>query len=161
MKGTGSFTWVRISTGVGWSGRTATVSYTHLDVYKRQLLIDEMIGVIRKRTMERENIARGKQTLLAHLLDQMCIRDSLQTGKYNPQPSKQTIANAMDVGDPSNFARIYDLYKGCLLYTSIRSESYLHFPFSCFVYRVCRHYKHRLHLHRNSSCSPHLPSESW
>ena len=36
----------------------------------------------------------------------------LQTGKYNPQPSKQTIANAMDVGDPSNFARIYDLYKG-------------------------------------------------
>ena len=36
----------------------------------------------------------------------------LQTGKYNPQPSKQTLANAMDVGDPSNFARIYDLYKG-------------------------------------------------
>ena len=24
----------------------------------------------------------------------------------------QTLANAMDVGDPSNFARIYDLYKG-------------------------------------------------
>ena len=36
----------------------------------------------------------------------------LKTGKYNPQPSKQTIANAMDVGDPSNFARIIDLYKG-------------------------------------------------
>ena len=36
----------------------------------------------------------------------------LRTGKYNPQPSKQTLANAMDVGDPSNFARIYDLYKG-------------------------------------------------
>ena len=36
----------------------------------------------------------------------------LHTGKYNPQPSKQTIANAMDVGDPSNFARIIDLYKG-------------------------------------------------
>lgn len=35
----------------------------------------------------------------------------LQTGKYNPKPSVQTIANAMDVGDPSNFARIYDLYK--------------------------------------------------
>ena len=35
-----------------------------------------------------------------------------QTGKYNPQPSKATLANAMDVGDPSNFARIYDLYKG-------------------------------------------------
>ena len=34
----------------------------------------------------------------------------LQTGKYNPRPSVQTLANAMDVGDPSNFARIYDLY---------------------------------------------------
>ena len=36
----------------------------------------------------------------------------LQTGEYRPQPSKATLANAMDVGDPSNFARIYDLYKG-------------------------------------------------
>ena len=34
----------------------------------------------------------------------------LQTGVYSPRPSMQTIANAMDVGDPSNFARIYDLY---------------------------------------------------
>ena len=34
----------------------------------------------------------------------------LQTGEYRPRPSVQTIANAMDVGDPSNFARIYDLY---------------------------------------------------
>lgn len=32
----------------------------------------------------------------------------LQTGKYNPRPSIATIANAMDVGDPSNFA----LYTG-------------------------------------------------
>jgi len=34
----------------------------------------------------------------------------LQTGKYEPKPSKQTLANAMDVGDPSNFARIQNLY---------------------------------------------------
>lgn len=34
----------------------------------------------------------------------------LQTGLYNPKPSVQTLANAMDVGDPSNFARILDLY---------------------------------------------------
>lgn len=34
----------------------------------------------------------------------------LKTGKYNPKASIQTIANAMDVGDPSNFARILDLY---------------------------------------------------
>lgn len=36
----------------------------------------------------------------------------LKTGIYEPKPSIQTIANAMDVGNPSNFARIYDLYKG-------------------------------------------------
>ncbi len=34
----------------------------------------------------------------------------LQSGVYRPRPSVQTIANAMDVGDPSNFARIWDLY---------------------------------------------------
>ena len=34
----------------------------------------------------------------------------LQTGKYTPRPSVQTLANAMDVGDPSNFARILNLY---------------------------------------------------
>ena len=36
--------------------------------------------------------------------------DYLQTGQYRPRPSVQTMANAMDVGDPSNFARILDLY---------------------------------------------------
>lgn len=34
----------------------------------------------------------------------------LLTGEYHPRASVQTIANAMDVGDPSNFARILDLY---------------------------------------------------
>lgn len=36
----------------------------------------------------------------------------LKTGIYSPKSSVATIANAMDVGDPSNFARIYDLYGG-------------------------------------------------
>jgi threonine synthase len=34
----------------------------------------------------------------------------LKTGKYEPKASVQTLANAMDVGDPSNFARILNLY---------------------------------------------------
>ncbi len=34
----------------------------------------------------------------------------LKTGHYNPRPSVATIANAMDVGNPSNFARILELY---------------------------------------------------
>ncbi len=34
----------------------------------------------------------------------------LQSGEYKPMASVQTIANAMDVGNPSNFARILDMY---------------------------------------------------
>ena len=36
----------------------------------------------------------------------------LRSGKYEPKPSVSTLANAMDVGAPSNFARILDLYGG-------------------------------------------------
>ncbi len=38
------------------------------------------------------------------------VYNYLKTGVYEPRPSVSTIANAMDVGDPSNFARILDLY---------------------------------------------------
>ena len=38
------------------------------------------------------------------------VPEFLKTSVYFPRPSIQTIANAMDVGDPSNFARILDLY---------------------------------------------------
>lgn len=34
----------------------------------------------------------------------------IRTGVYTPRPSVATLANAMDVGDPSNFARILDLF---------------------------------------------------
>ncbi len=35
----------------------------------------------------------------------------LKTENYNPKPSVQTISNAMDVGNPSNFIRIQEIYK--------------------------------------------------
>jgi threonine synthase len=38
------------------------------------------------------------------------VFEYLQTGKYEPRKSVETIANAMDVGEPSNFVRILDLY---------------------------------------------------
>lgn len=38
------------------------------------------------------------------------VYEYLKTGIYQPRPSVETIANAMDVGTPSNFARILDLY---------------------------------------------------
>lgn len=38
----------------------------------------------------------------------------LETGKYNPKPSKATISNAMDVGNPSNFIRVQEMYNNDL-----------------------------------------------
>ena len=38
----------------------------------------------------------------------------LATGNYTPKPSKATISNAMDVGNPSNFIRIQELYNNDL-----------------------------------------------
>ncbi len=34
----------------------------------------------------------------------------LQSGRYEPRPSVQTLANAMDVGNPSNWVRIMDMF---------------------------------------------------
>jgi threonine synthase len=38
------------------------------------------------------------------------VPEFLSTGKFIPQPSVSTISNAMDVGNPSNFARLLDLF---------------------------------------------------
>ena len=60
--------------------------------------------------------------MLAHKMGMPChrfiastnINDTvpafLESGTYEPQPSQATISNAMDVGDPSNFVRILELY---------------------------------------------------
>ena len=39
------------------------------------------------------------------------VTEYLKTQLYNPKPSIQTISNAMDVGNPSNFIRIQEIYK--------------------------------------------------
>jgi threonine synthase len=39
------------------------------------------------------------------------VPEFLRTGVYEPKPSVQTISNAMDVGNPSNWVRIADLFK--------------------------------------------------
>lgn len=38
----------------------------------------------------------------------------LEEGRYDPKPSKATISNAMDVGNPSNFIRIQEMYQNDL-----------------------------------------------
>jgi len=40
------------------------------------------------------------------------VPEYLETGTYRARPSRRTISNAMDVGDPSNFARIEYLFGG-------------------------------------------------
>ncbi|MBT8272383.1 MAG: threonine synthase [Bacteroidia bacterium] len=39
------------------------------------------------------------------------VTDFLKSNSYEPRPSVQTISNAMDVGDPSNFVRILEIYQ--------------------------------------------------
>ena len=38
------------------------------------------------------------------------VPEYLKSGIYSPRPSVSTISNAMDIGDPSNFARILELH---------------------------------------------------
>lgn len=51
---------------------------------------------------------------IAHFVAATNVNDTvsqfLASGEYTPKPSKATISNAMDVGNPSNFIRIQKLY---------------------------------------------------
>jgi threonine synthase len=51
------------------------------------------------------------QHFIASNNDNNVVTKYLETELYNPKPSVQTISNAMDVGDPSNFIRIREIYK--------------------------------------------------
>jgi threonine synthase len=55
---------------------------------------------------------------IAHFVASTNVNDTvsefLETGNYNPKPSKATISNAMDVGNPSNFVRIQEMYNNDL-----------------------------------------------
>lgn len=42
------------------------------------------------------------------------VPEYLSTGKLVPRPSRHTLSNAMDVGNPSNFSRMMDLYNSNL-----------------------------------------------
>ena len=42
------------------------------------------------------------------------LPEYLETGAFRPRPSVPTISNAMDVGDPSNFARLAAIYESTL-----------------------------------------------
>ncbi|MBL7780210.1 MAG: threonine synthase [Saprospiraceae bacterium] len=48
------------------------------------------------------------------------VPEYLNTGAYTPRPSQRTLSNAMDVGAPSNFARMLDLY--CSTWNNMRND---------------------------------------
>lgn len=52
------------------------------------------------------------EKLVASVNDNCVFADYLKTGKFEPALSKATLSNAMDVGNPSNFARIEALFGG-------------------------------------------------
>ena len=53
---------------------------------------------------------------VAHFVAATNVNDAvpvyLRTGQYEPRASKRTVANAMDVGAPSNFERMQAMYEG-------------------------------------------------
>ena len=48
------------------------------------------------------------------------VPEYLSSGIYSPRPSIATISNAMDVGNPSNFARMLDLY--CSTWNNLKKD---------------------------------------
>ena len=63
-------------------------------------------------------IAKKMGLPIEHLVASTNVNDTvprfLEKGNYDPKPSKATISNAMDVGNPSNFIRIQEMYKNDL-----------------------------------------------
>ncbi|MBS7564482.1 threonine synthase [Mucilaginibacter sp. Bleaf8] len=73
----------------------------------------------------------------------------LKTGVYEPKASVQTIANAMDVGNPSNWMRIADMFKEDMAklsqlmtgysYTDEQTREAMQQVFDAYQYVVCPH----------------------
>ncbi len=94
-------------------------AYSQLRSMNPKLGIDELETVICVPSGNFGNITAGlfakkmglpvKRFIAANNRNDIFLK-YLQTGTYTPKPSVATIANAMDVGDPSNYVRILDLY---------------------------------------------------
>lgn len=70
------------------------------------------------------------------------VPDYLETGEFAPRPSLATISNAMDIGNPSNFARILSLYGGnrARLCADLAGSSHTdRETLSCITYTHARH----------------------
>jgi len=77
------------------------------------------------------------------------VPEFLRSGVYEPKPSVQTISNAMDVGNPSNWVRIQDMFRDDpeqlpemitgYSYPDAETSEAIEKIFSCYHYIVCPH----------------------
>ncbi|HTI60027.1 threonine synthase [Mucilaginibacter sp.] len=77
------------------------------------------------------------------------VPEFLRSGLYQPKPSVQTISNAMDVGNPSNWVRIQDMFKDApeklpamitgFSYDDAETSAAIEKIFSSYKYIVCPH----------------------
>ncbi len=77
------------------------------------------------------------------------VPNYLKTGNYKPKTSKATISNAMDVGNPSNFIRIQELYNNDLY--SLKK----HLTSQAFTDDETRKALKTLYLKKNYLADPH------
>lgn len=73
----------------------------------------------------------------------------LKTAKFDPRPSIRTLSNAMDVGNPSNFPRILEIYKGShqemsqhitgAVYTDEQTTQIIREVYEKYGYLLCPH----------------------
>ena len=59
-----------------------------------------------------ERMGLGVASWIAATNANSVVPEYLQSGDFSPRPSVQTVSNAMDVGNPSNFARMEELFGG-------------------------------------------------
>jgi threonine synthase len=77
------------------------------------------------------------------------VPEFLKTGVYQPKPSVATLSNAMDVGNPSNWVRIADLFKNDtealkelvvgIKYDDEQTVKAINWVFDSYNYVVCPH----------------------
>ncbi|NQU54494.1 MAG: threonine synthase [Bacteroidetes bacterium] len=77
------------------------------------------------------------------------VFEYLETGNYIPRESVETIANAMDVGEPSNFVRILDLYNHSHKTVSEKIKGYRYSDSE--IKKIVK----KVYIETNYLCDPH------
>jgi threonine synthase len=109
---TGQVTSGQVTSGQAASGQAASGQVTSNQQDTNPLVVAVPSGNFGNLTagLIAREIGLPVHTFLAASNANDVVPEYLETSKYTPRPSVRTIANAMDVGTPSNFERILDLF---------------------------------------------------